>query len=172
MNRLLCFEKTKKTKKIKNIFVLVLVVLMGSSFSITCFAQTNIEVFVNQPLVEPSVPGATITVFDIARASSLQKTIPKFSQDPALGQSQASAWLVSPDGKAHIAQLKDAYAAHQKMMLYGIEKIPAIVFEHGKFVIYGITDVRHAIADYDKFIRTRKNDVTLTRDRRSGAQHE
>jgi integrating conjugative element protein (TIGR03757 family) len=169
MNRLLCFDKTKK---IIEIFVLVLVALSGSSFSITALAQTSIEVFVDQPLVTPFVPGAMITVFDIARASLLQKTIPKFSQDSALGQSQASAWLVSPDGKAHIAQLKDAYAAHQKMMLYGIEKIPAIVFEHGKFVIYGITDVRQAVADYDQFIRTHKNDLTLTRDQNSGGQYE
>jgi integrating conjugative element protein (TIGR03757 family) len=169
MNRLLCFEKTKKIKKI---FVLVLVALVGSSLSITALAQTSIEVFVDQPLVAPLVPGATIRVFDVARASLLQKTIPKFSKDPALGQSQANAWLVSPDGKAHIAQLKDAYVAHQKMMVYGIEKIPAIVFEHGKFVIYGIKDVRQAVADYDQFLRMHKHDVPLTRDNSSGAQHE
>jgi|GEM_PF-2462193 len=169
MNRLLCFEKPKKTK---NIFVLVLVSLVGSSLSIIAFAQTSIEVFVDQPLVAPLVPGATITVFDMARASLLQKTIPKFSKDPALGQSQASAWLVSPDGKAHIAQLKDAYVSHQKMMVYGIEKIPAIVFEQGKFVIYGITDVRQAVAEYDQFIRTHKNNLARTRDQNSGAQHE
>ena len=169
MNKLLCFEKIKKTK---NIFILVLVALLGSSLSITSFAQTNIEVFVDQPLVAPLVPGAMIAVFDVARAPLLQKNIPKFSKDPALGQSQASAWLASPDGKAHIAQLKGAYVAHQKMMVYGIEKIPAIVFEHGKFVIYGITDVGQAVADYDQFIRTHKNDLTLTRDQNSGAQHE
>ena len=166
MNSLAAFERHKK------IIILVFVALIEILLSNSSFAQTTIEVFVDKALVVPLIPNANINVLDISRAELLQKNIPTFSPDATIAKSQATAWFASPEGKDHIAQVKEAYMAHQKMIMYGIQKIPAIVFEHGKFVVYGITDVRQAVADYDQFIRTHKNDLALTRDHSIGVQHE
>jgi integrating conjugative element protein (TIGR03757 family) len=158
MNKNLAFGRDKK------IIILVFVVLIEILLSNNTFAQTTIEVFVDQPVIMPMIPNADITIFDISRAELLQKNTPKFSPDLATAKSQATTWLASSEGKAHIAQLKEAYIAHQKMMAYGIQKIPAIVFERGNFVIYGSTDIKQAVVDYDQFIRANKHT--------DGRQHE
>lgn len=140
------FENQKK-----NVFFLLC--LMTFSFSTTAFAQSTIEVFVDQPLIAPSIPNAVVVVFDLSRVALLEDDTPDFPPDPMLAQTQAQAWLESSAGKRHLMDLKAAYVGHEKMVNYGLQKIPAIVFNDGKFVVYGTTDIPQAVSDYDHYRR-------------------
>ena len=142
----LCFENQKKN-------FLFILCLMSFSLSTTAFAQATIEVFVDHPLVTSSIPNAIILVFDLSRVAQLEEDTPDFPPDPMLAQAQAQTWLESSAGKNHLMDLKAAYAGHEKMVNYGLQKIPAIVFENGRFVIYGTTDVATAVKDYDNFLQ-------------------
>ena len=150
-NFVLCFENQKK-----NVFFLLC--LMTFSFSTTAFAQSTIEVFVDQPLMAPSIPNAVVVVFDLSRVALLEEDTPDFPPDPVLAQAQAQAWLESSAGKRHLMDLKVAYAGHKKMVHYGLQKIPAIVFNAGKFVVYGTTDIAQAVSDYDHYLRTHNSE--------------
>lgn len=134
----------------KNIFM----VFFGFSLCAPIvFAQTAIEVFVDQPLMTPSIPNAVVVVFDLSRETTVKKSLPRFSVDPTLATAQAKAWIASPDGKKYVEAVKAAYVGREKMMNYELQKIPAIVFDHGKYVIYGTTDVAHAIENYQQYRR-------------------
>lgn len=140
------FEKTKK------IFFLIFLLLVSSGV----IAQTMIEVFADEPVNVPSISNAVIRVFDLSRVEKVRESAPHFSGDPVKAEMEAIVWLGSPEGKQHMDSLQAAYAGHINMMGYGLQKIPAIVFEKGKFVIYGTTDVVLAIKDYQEFIRTKR----------------
>jgi len=144
-------------EKQKDIFMLVLVTLMGCSLSLTSFAQTNIEVFVDQALVVAEIPNVVVTVFDLSRVADVKKSLPHFSGDQMQATAQAKTWLDSPAGKNHIQNVKTAYVGHEKMVHYGLQKIPAIVFDHGLYVIYGTTNAQQAIEDYDRYFHSHQN---------------
>jgi len=161
------FEKAQK------IFFLFLVALSISSVAV---AQTAIEVFADEPVNVPSISNAVIRVFDLSRVETVRESAPHFSGDPVKAEMEAIVWLGSPAGKQHMDSLQAAYAGHINMMSYGLQKIPAIVFDKGKFVIYGTTDVVLATKDYQDFMRTYKpakssTDNTTTKPK-TEAHHE
>lgn len=117
-------------------------------------AQTKIEIFADGPLVPAAVANTDVSVFDLSLPSRLDEGTPEFPADPTIAQAQAQAWLASPAGQQHVKALKAAYAGQQKLMAYGIQKIPAIVFDGGRFVIYGTLDLKLAVRDYDDYRST------------------
>ena len=145
------FISRLKHKKKNALFLLSLTVLLLST---TAFAQTTIELFVDHSLLAPSIPNAIIVVFDLSRVAALEEDTPDFPPDPMLAQAQAQTWLESSAGKNHLMDLKAAYAGHEKMVNYRLQKIPAIVFNEGKFVVYGTTDIPQAVRDYDHYLST------------------
>jgi integrating conjugative element protein (TIGR03757 family) len=147
----------------------VLVALLGAPGAV---AQTTIEIFSDSPLMAPTMSNAVVRVFDLSHVAAVKKNLPRFSPDQALATVQAKAWLDSPAGKAHKDDVKAAYAGHAKMIQYGLQKIPAIVFEQGKFVIYGTTDLHQAVADYDQYRRTHSPILSTPNNTHKGAQHE
>jgi integrating conjugative element protein (TIGR03757 family) len=134
--------------------VFFLLGLTSFSCSTGVVAQTIVEVFVDQPFVARSMPNAVITVFDLSRVSALEDETPDFPPDPMVAQVQATAWFDSAAGKQHLLALKAAYVGHEKMVRYGVQKIPAIVFNDGKFAVYGTTDIAQAIRDFDHYVQT------------------
>ena len=135
----------------------IMAALLLSACASCSLAQTVIEVFTDKPIMAPVIPNAAITVFDLSQVDAIKKTAPRFSPNEGQAKLQAKAWLESPDGKMYVNNLKKAYESRTKMMGYGIQKIPAIVFGGGQFVIYGTSDVARAVADYDHYIRTHKS---------------
>lgn len=116
-------------------------------------AQTKIEIFADGPVALARVADTNVTVFDLSLPARLDESAPDFPADPALAEIQAKAWLASPAGKQHIANLKEAYRGQQQLMAYDIRKVPAIVFESGRYVIYGTLDLAVAVRDYDNYRR-------------------
>lgn len=138
--------------------ILPFLFLILPSLASAAIPITKIEVFVELPLVVTGIPNTDITVFDLSRKDALKATAPHFPPNPETAQIMAKAWLNSPEGKSYVQNLKAAYAGHSKMIVYGVLKVPAIVFDSGKFVIYGTTDVVQAVKDYDDYMLTHKND--------------
>lgn len=138
--------------------------LLALLVALNAHAQTRIEIFADGQVITPPVPNTQVTVFDLSLPSKLDDQAPDFPADPAIAQAQAQTWLASPAGQQHIAVLKAAYAGQQKLMAYGIQKIPAIAFDGGKYVIYGSLDLAQAVRDYDDYIR--RHPVT------EGGRHE
>jgi integrating conjugative element protein (TIGR03757 family) len=54
------------------------------------------------------------------------------------------------------AQFQSAYQALIKATDYGVDRYPAIVFNHGQVVIYGLTDLKQAWARYRQWRRGQK----------------
>lgn len=132
--------------------------LILPSLAIAAIPITKIEVFVELPLVVTGIPNTDITVFDLSRKDAVKATAPHFPPNSETAQVMAKAWLNSPEGKSYVQNLKAAYAGHSKMIVYGVLKVPAIVFDSGKFVIYGTTDVMQAVKDYDDYMLAHKKD--------------
>lgn len=132
--------------------------LILPSLAIAAIPITKIEVFVELPLVVTGIPNTDITVFDLSRKDAVKATAPHFPPNSETAQVMAKAWLNSPEGKSYVQNMKAAYAGHSKMIVYGVLKVPAIVFDSGKFVIYGTTDVLQAVKDYDDYMLAHKTD--------------
>lgn len=132
----------------KNIVVLVLASIIGH-----VQAQTTIEVFSDRPMTSLSIPGATVTVYDLSRAGDLESELPALPADPEKATQLAKEWVKSAAGQAHIARVKAAYKGHEQMIVYGVQKIPAVVFEQGKYVVYGTLDVALAVRDFDDYMK-------------------
>lgn len=144
-------------KRQKNIFSLCIAALQGCLFSLTSFAQTNIEVFVDKPMSVTNIPNASVAVFDLSLVAEVKKSLPHFSGDQMQATAQAKTWLDSPAGKNHVESVKAAYVSHEKMVHYQLQKIPAIVFDHGQFVIYGTSDLQQAMEDYGRYLHEHSN---------------
>lgn len=116
-------------------------------------AQTLIEVFSDRPVSVANIPGATVTVYDLSRAVSLESELPALPSDPVLAKQKAKDWIQSEAGQAHLSRVKSAYRGHEQMIVYGVQKIPAVVFEKGKYVVYGTLDVALAVRDFDDYMK-------------------
>jgi integrating conjugative element protein (TIGR03757 family) len=91
--------------------------------------------------------GGAVTVYDLSAASrvldSLGRGLP--------GDHKAAAAIASSRLAASAGALRTAYAGHAKAAEYGIEKIPAVVFDGGSSVVYGITDLQEALRIYRRW---------------------
>ena len=121
------------------------------------FPVTEIEVFNHGPLVVPAIANAHITVINVRESDEINEQAPHFTFDPKNPDGQAQAeqqvieWVKSPAGKAHRDRLHRSWRAVEHLYNCGIEKVPAIAFEHCAFVIYGTTDIVRAIHDFQTF---------------------
>lgn len=116
-----------------------------------------IEVFNHGPLVVAAIPNTHISVINLREADDINEQAPLFTFDPknpdgqAQAQQQVIDWAKSPAGKAHRERLHQSWRAVEHLYNCGIEKVPAIAFEHCAYVIYGTTDIVRAIRDFQSF---------------------
>lgn len=117
-----------------------------------------IEIFNHGPLVVAAIPNTHITVINLREADEINEQAPRFTFDPKNPDGQAQAeqqvieWAKSPAGKAHRVRLHQSWRAVEHLYNCGIEKVPAIAFDHCRYVIYGTTDVVMALRDFQAFM--------------------
>lgn len=129
----------------------ILLIFLMSAMVLQVQAQTVIEVFSDRSMSAVNIPGATVTVYDLSRAVSLESELPALPSDPVLAEQKAKDWIQSAAGQSHVSRVKAAYRGHEQMIIYGVQKIPAVVFEKGKYVVYGTLDVALAVRDFDDY---------------------
>jgi len=131
---------------------LVFILAMFTSFAYSA----DIEIFVKSLQQSRVIPadGYNIEVFDLSEPERIVDQIPMFSNDPknpSIAMGQANAYFATTEGERIKAKLADAYRGHQLIVSYGVQKLPAVVFERGKFVVYGTTDIRKALFQYNAY---------------------
>ncbi len=126
------------------IFTLVLLSTLAHS--------AEIEIFVPSQMRVAKVPGHTLQIYNLSEPQRVRSSIPKFSSDPKTAQRQAKSFMVSAEGQSFRQRMSEAYQGHRIAMVYGLHKLPAVVFEKGKYVVYGTTDVTLALRDYHNYL--------------------
>jgi integrating conjugative element protein (TIGR03757 family) len=130
--------------------------LLGAILSVQVHA-TTIELFVDQPVFVESHPGISIKVHDLSAPERLSSEyLPELPADPEKAKPMAMAFLASEKGKEFQSRLKDAHEHKTYLMRYGIQKIPAMVFDEGVAVIYGSTDIEQGLDIYREFLKKRE----------------
>ena len=112
-------------------------------------AQAKIEVFTDSPATINTVSGVNIIHFDLSESERLKsRALPALPNDEARAMKIIKAFFVSPEGEAFKNDMVIATLGQQKMIRYGLKKIPAVVFDDGRYVIYGTTDVAESMRLY------------------------
>ncbi|MGH8568848.1 MAG: TIGR03757 family integrating conjugative element protein [Gammaproteobacteria bacterium] len=105
-----------------------------------------------------------IEVFTTAGTPIAGVSAPAVHDAPALIEAEINSGLPRDPGTAHryaqralkgqrheaAERLTQAYRGLLKGSQYGLEKLPAIVFD-GRAVVYGITDLNQALGDYRRW---------------------
>ena len=73
--------------------------------------------------------------------------------DPVAAERQARRFFAEMNHHELVRKVKNAYAGVLKAMTYGIDRYPAMVFDHGAAVIYGVTDLNEALEAYRQWYR-------------------
>lgn len=119
---------------------------------VSAHAQVRVELFVDAPVSLLPIPGVEVAVLDLSAPESAKREFsPKFSPDVRIARSQAEQFFKTPAGVAYVNRLKEANRGKILSLQYGLQKIPAIVFDEGRYAVYGTTDVAKAVALYRRY---------------------
>ena len=119
-------------------------------------AEPTIEVFTNEhyPVAgAESLRGRGIAV-ELYDLDAPKRWAAKMSQGLPGRREQAKAIVDSRFAQIGLEQVKEnlkaAYQGLVKASGYGLQRYPAIVFDHGKSVVYGVQDLSRALSIYQQ----------------------
>ncbi len=110
----------------------------------------RIEVFTTAGTPIAGISAPAVRVYNLDAPALIEAEInSKLPRDPSTAHRYAQRTL---KGQWHEAaeRLTQAYRGLLKGSQYGLEKLPAIVFD-GRAVVYGITDLDQALGDYRRW---------------------
>ncbi len=113
----------------------------------------TIEVFMDGDLTPPDLPGFRVRVYDLSELAHLSEPVVLTPDDPKTATPQSlealgRAYAASDAFRHRQGRIQIAAKAYEKLMRYGVTRIPAIVFDEGDSVVYGTTDIALALQDY------------------------
>jgi integrating conjugative element protein (TIGR03757 family) len=113
----------------------------------------TIEVFMDGDLTPPELPGFRVMVYDLSELAHLSEPVELTPDDPKTATPESlealgRAYAASDAFKHRQGRIKIAAKVYEKLMRYGVTRIPAIVFDEGDSVVYGTTDIALALQDY------------------------
>jgi integrating conjugative element protein (TIGR03757 family) len=124
--------------------------LVASTGAAPAADTARIEVFTTAgtPVTGISAPAVHVYILDTPARIEAEINA-AFPRDPSTAHRYAQRAL---KGQWHEAaeRLTQAYRGLLKGSQYGLEKLPAIVFD-GRAVVYGITDLDEALGDYRRW---------------------
>ena len=124
--------------------LLVVMLLLSSAVLADATSEPSIEVFVDSASV---VAGEATSIYVIDRIDVLKKTLSSgLPRNPEKAKQVALARFQTMDATLS-QQLENAATGLTKAQQYGIDRVPAIVFD-GKTLVYGVTDLSVALHLY------------------------
>jgi len=123
-------------------------IFLGAMLAASAASQPpSIEVFTTAryPIATASTPAVLVYNLDLPTLIEAELST-RLPQDREAAAQLASAELQGAWRKS-AETLTEAYQGLFKARQYGLDKLPAIVFD-GKAVVYGVTDLQAALAHY------------------------
>jgi len=138
--------------------ILMVWVCMASSAATTAQSAIHLEIFTDEELALPNIPGVNIVAHNMnAIAREQDKISRRFTGNTVEeAQKKAEAWVRSPAYQEYAVHRERIFFPIRRAAQFQIAKIPAVLINE-QFIVYGTSDPRTALDDYHRFLLTRSS---------------
>ncbi len=138
--------------------ILMVWVCMTSSAATTVQSAIHLEIFADDDLALPNIPGVNIVAHNMnAIAREQDKISRRFTGNTVEeAQKKAEAWVRSPAYAEYAVHRERIFLPLRRAAKFQIAKIPAVLINE-QYVIYGISDPRTALDDFHQYLSTRSS---------------